>query len=176
MSVLRETLEKMQDYPLVLIEKIEILPVPEVIDYWSEEAAKRQMDRPTIISAGGPDAPLALEGINRTPEVAFAFESQAVQTYLQNLKGYEGLEVNPDELAPHLEADGYFKWAHRIPGTQMYMSLSEAEPEKGTGICQLVFHGKGPNFGSAGGPTLRPFGPVAAIHYEGRLVGREAGG
>ena len=72
----------------------------------------------------GPDAPLALEGINRTPEVAFAFESQAVQTYLQNLKGYEGLEVNPDELAPHLEADGYFKWAHRIPGTQMYMSLS----------------------------------------------------
>lgn len=160
----------MQDYPLVFVQRVDVLPIPEVMDYWSEEAARARLIRAQSSEDESLKQPGELTGINRTPEVALAYESETVQDYFHTLKSYAGQEVAPDRLAPQLEPDGYFRRAYRIPGTQLYLSFAEAEPEGGARICRVVFHGKGPNFGSAGGPTLQELGAVAAIHYEGRLL------
>jgi hypothetical protein len=163
-------LEKMQDYPLVLVCQIEKLPIPEFIDRWSAEAAQAQL------RLSGNELPdqqrLFSRGINRTPEIAAAYESQEVQSYLSSLEGYQGQEVSPAELAPQLKASGYFKWAYSIPGTKLYLSLSEGEPEGAERTCEVVFHGEGPNLGSGGGPTLQEYGRVAVIRYQGRLMAR----
>lgn len=163
---------KMLDYPLVSVQKIEILPIPETMDYWSEEAARARLNRVQLSDDPSIDRQTELHGINRTPEIASAYGSETVQDYLCTLKSYAGQEVRPDTLSPQLEADGYFRWAYRIPGTQLFISLSEAEPDEEARICRVVFHCKGPNFGSAGGPTLQEMGAVAAIHYEGRFSWR----
>jgi len=160
----------MLDYPLVFVRKIEILPIPEVVDYWSEEAAKARLDRIRRSEDRALDRQLELHGINRTPEIALAYQSEALQSYVRALKSYEGQDVASDELAPQLEPDKYFKWAYPLPGGGLFVSLSEAESDSEERICQVMFHGKGPNLGSAGGPTLQRLGPVAAIHYEGRLL------
>lgn len=158
--------EKMLDYPLVFVRRVEILPIPEAMDFWSEEAAmarlERWRDKP-------PDQEMLLEGINRTPEVASAY--QALQSYFYVLKERQDQEVSPKELAPPLEPHRDFRWAHPIPGTRLYVALSEKETQGDERVCEVVLYGQGANFGSAGGPTLQAFGAVAAIHYEGRLVG-----
>jgi hypothetical protein len=161
----------MLDYPLVLVRRVERLPIPEVMDFWSDQAQRRRLDRSQL----PPDQPsvgeLLLGGVNRTPEVAAAFESGHIQSYLHALEGLQGQEVSPRQLVPPLEADTYFRWAYPIPGTQLFASLAEAEPQAAERVCEVVLHGRGPNFGSAGGPSLQPFGAVARIHYEGHLVG-----
>jgi hypothetical protein len=160
----------MQDYPMVFVLRVDILPIPEVLDYWSEEAAAARLTRAQPGENRLPGQPWELVGINRTPEVASAYASEAVQNYLRALESHEGQEVAPDKLAPPLKPDGYFRWAHPIPGSGLYVSLSEAEPDSAGRICQVVFHCKGPNLGSAGGPTLQALGPVAAIQYQGRFL------
>jgi len=167
----RRPLEKMRDYPLVFVRRVEIRPVPEVIDYWSAEAMRaRQARRQPPYEEPLNQAMLA-KGINRTPEVAAAYHSDAMQSYFRTLRGYQGQELSPTELLPPWQAHKYFKWAFPIPGSRLYLALSEAEREEAERLCEVVVHGQGPNLGSAGGPTLQPFGSVAAIYYEGRLVG-----
>ncbi len=157
----------MQDYPAVLVLRVDVLPIPEELDYWSEEAAAARLTR---VREGEDRLRENLVGINRTPEIASAYESEAVQKYLRALESYQGQEVAPDKLALPLKPDGYFRWAHPIPASGLYISLAEAEPDSAGRICQVVFHCKGPNLGSGGGPTLQALGPVAAIHYQGRFL------
>ena len=165
-------LEKMLDYPLVLVRRVEILPIPEVMDYWSEEAARARLTRGEATLGKLPSEQVPLAGINRTPEVASAYQSQAVRRYFRTLESLIGQEVAPARLAPELERDKYFKGAYSLPGTHLYISLDEGEPEDEVRVCRVVFLGQGPNLGSAGGPTLQQFGAVAAVYYEGRLMGQ----
>lgn len=96
-----------------------------------------------------------------------------MQDYLRVLEGYQGREVGPGDLAPKLPKHGWFRWAYPIPGTRLYLSMAEGEPEGNERVCHIVFHGEGANLGSAGGPTLQEYGAVASIRYEGRLAERE---
>ena len=162
--------ERMQDYPRVLVRRVEMLSLPEVIDYWSDEAAMESLKRRRTSNDDPSDQGTLTTGINRTPETAEAYQSQVVRTYLRTLAGHEGQEIAPEKLAPGLEPDRYFRWAYPIPGTRLYIALSEAESEGEERVCQVTLHGKGPNLGSAGGPTLQPFGAVASIYYKGRLM------
>ncbi len=159
--------EKIQDYPLVFVHRVERLPIPEFLDRWSADAAELQLrlreQRQDLHSH------LSL-GVNRTPEFAAAYQSEGVQEYLRHLESYQGLEVAPSELAPHLTPHRWFRWAYPIPGTRLFLSMSESEPQGGERICRIVFHGEGANLGSAGGPTLQEYGPVASIRYEGRMM------
>lgn len=158
--------ERILDYPLVFVRKVEILSIPEVMDFWSEAAMKARLARGPLPKD---NQELLVEGINRTPEVAAAYES--LQNYFRSLEGHQGQEVPPTELVPPLEPHQSFKWAYHIPGFELYIALSEAETAEAERICEVVIYGQGPNLGSAGGPTLQAFGAVAAIHYEGRLLG-----
>ena len=165
-------LEKMVDYPPVLVRRIERLPIPEVMDFWSDEAQRRRLDRSQLSTAQPSTSDPLLDAVNRTPEVAVAYESESIQSYLHVLEGLQGQEVSPGQLVPLLKPDSTFRWAYQIPDTELFVSLAEAEPQGAERVCKVVIHGRGPNLGSAGGPTLQDFGALAAIHYEGRLVER----
>lgn len=161
----------MLDYPRVFVHRVEILPIPEVIDTWSEEAVRATLPRDVSVTPQTFQSALARSGISRTQEVAIAYESEAIKAYFQTLESRSGQELSPTELTPALEPDRYFRWAYAIPGTKLYLGLSDTAPVGGARVCEVMFYGRGPNFGSAGGPTLVKFGAVATIRYEGRLLG-----
>lgn len=163
--------EKMLDYPQVFVRRVEVLPIPEVMDDWSEEAARASRAGGLAAEEQTPQELLSQIGISRTQEVALAYQSKAVETYFSALASCTGQELPSTELTPPLEPDRVFKWAYPIPGTQLYLALSEAAPQEEKRVCEVAIYGRGPNLGSAGGPTLMRFGPVAAIYYEGRILG-----
>jgi len=110
-------------------------------------------------------------GINLTPEIVRACNTAEVSDYLAHLATLQGTEVVPRQLVPPFEADRYFKWAHPVPDTMIYVSLTDPTPptsDKGAAAVQV--HSKGPNLGSAGGPTLQPLGDIALVHYQGLLT------
>lgn len=160
--------KKMLDYPLVLVRKLEVHPVSEVLDYLSPEAQEATIARGQALGDEPPETKLSLQGINRTPEIATAYESEPVQKYFQALKNQEGKLIRPGELLPSLEPDKHFKGAYPLPGTGLYLTLSEADPGQGHRISQVICCCKGPNLGSAGGPTLLHLAALASIHYDGR--------
>lgn len=161
--------EKLLDYPKVLVRKVEIHRVDEVIDWLSEEAQKVRLASEHALDGGLLERNLSLQGINRTPEISVAYESKPVQTYFRTLQSLEGKIVSPRELLPRLEPDKYFKRAYPLPGTKLYLTLSEATRQRTGRISQVMCCSKGPNLGSAGGPTLQHLAALASIHYEGRL-------
>lgn len=165
--------EKMLDYPLVLVKKVEVHPVSEVIDYLSPEAQEVKIAREQALGDESQEMKLSLQGINRTPEIAAAYESQPVQKYFQALKSYEGRLISPRELVPKLASDKYFKGAYPLPRTRLYLTLSEVNPKRENRIFQVICCSRGPNLGSAGGPTLQHLAALASIHYEGRLKSRD---
>ena len=144
----------LRDFPSVFIRGVEILPVPEAVDQFSQEAA---------LSPG--------RQINVTPHLAAAYWQ--LGPYLDSLKALEGQEVSANALDPKLEPDGWFKWAFRIPDLPLYVGLHEDEAESPGDArkCEVALYGSGPNLGSAGGPTLQRFGSVAVIEYDGCLAG-----
>jgi hypothetical protein len=157
--------QRITDYPLVFVKEVEVLPVPEVLDSASEEAATAWMRIANDLSQQHPVRP----GINRTPDVAAAYEK--LQDYFRALVSHKGQTIAPDSLNPPFTPDRYFRWAYPIPETDLFASLRDQETTASERTCEVEIHGRGPNLGSAGGPTLQPFGPVARIVYEGRLVG-----
>lgn len=169
----QRSLEMMLDYPLVFVRMVEVLAVPEVMDTWSEEAIRAILAqaKDSLVRQQTLQDAMARSGINRTEEVALACQSEAVQRYFLTLASHSGQELPPTELTPSLEPDRVFKWAYPIPGTQLYLALSEAEPQEEETVCEVAIYGRGPNLGSAGGPTLAKNGAIAAIYYEGRLLG-----
>ena len=162
-------LKDVQDYPQVLVLGFERLPVPEVIDKFSEAAAQRQARRRVERGAGGGDLPEA--GINMTPVVAQACATPEVQGYLSQLESLIGQAVTPSELLPTFPADGRFRCAYPVADTGIYLSLGEAEPAgPGERTAEVEVYSKGPNLGSAGGPTLQALGAIARLRYRGLLV------
>lgn len=160
--------EKMPDYPLIFVRKVEVHPVSEVLDYLSPEAHEVKIAREHVLGDESHELKLRLQGINRTPEIAAAYETEPVKKYFQALKSYEGKLMSPDELVPKLVSDKYFKGAYPLPGTKLYLTLSEAKPKRESRISQVICCCKGPNLGSAGGPTLLHLAALASVHYEGR--------
>lgn len=164
----------MLDYPFVLVRKVEVHPLAEVMDDSSEDALQA-MTRPER----APDADLLDQhprhrGINRTPEIAAARELRPLRDYLDALRNQEGKVLSPRELLPILEPDKYFRWAYPLPETRLYLGLSE-EGRGAERICHVLWYCKGPNLGSAGGPTLQPLTALASIYYTGRYE-HQAGG
>lgn len=170
-------------YPAVRILDFERLPIPEAIDTMSSVASVLQAD---ARRAGRPDA-MEL-GVNRTPEIAEACGQERVQIYLESLSRLVGTEVDPRCLNPPWEADGYFKFAHRLDmpppreewsrGDRLFLAVSEpydddddaTSPSEGERFAHVVVYGDGINFGSAGGPTLLRLGVIARIRYRGLLA------
>jgi hypothetical protein len=157
-----------QDYPQVLVLDFERLPIPEAVDHMSDEAAQRQTRRRIERGSVGGSRPEA--GINMTPVVAQACERADVQAYLSQLESLIGQTVAPSKLLPTFPAHGHFRWAYPIADTGVYLSLGEAEPAgPGKRTAHVEMHCKGPNLGSAGGPTLQELGPIALVRYRGLL-------
>jgi len=161
----------MLDYPLVLVHKVEVHPVSEVIDLFSEEAQKVGAARGHTLDNESPEKKFSLQGINRTPEIAAAYESEPVKRYFQALQSQQGKLLPPRELLPGLKPDKFFKWAYPLPGTKLYLTLSDATPRQAERVCQVMCCSRGPNLGSAGGPTLQHLAALASIHYERRHIG-----
>lgn len=143
----------MLDYPLVLVREVAVHDVSEVIDYWSEKAQRARNARGRALD-DSKEEKVPLRGINRTPEIGRAYESEPVQEYLNILRSRQGEILPPRDLLPGLEPDKYFKGAYPLPGSRLYLVLSEAAPRQGSRVSEVIFCSKGPNLGSAGGPTI----------------------
>ena len=118
-------------YPRVRVLSFERLPVPEAVDTMSDAAAEKWLARRR---KADPDdlSGMRQDGINRTPLIEQACNTPAVTDYLQRLSGMVGQTVKPRRLLPPRPADGTFKWAYPIPGTDLYLSLSEVSQSGST--------------------------------------------
>jgi hypothetical protein len=158
------------DYPRLRILAFERLPIPEAVDTMSDTAAEMQLKR--FRQKGRSLTHWHDAGINMTPEIERACGMPEMQAYLGQLAALVGQEVAPKQLKPDWKADGRFRWAHRIPGTRLYVSVAESEKQPETGrVAEVQVHCDGPNLGSAGGPTLQLLGGIARLQYEGLLAG-----
>jgi hypothetical protein len=159
-------LKSVLDYPRVRVVSFERLAIPEAIDTFSAEAARRRSSR--MRDLGDDPARLLAGGINMTPEIERACSTKEVQDYFARLDALVETEIAPRDLLPQIPADGYFKWAYPVLGTGIYLSLRDAEPaSEQERVTEVEVHSKGPNMGSAGGATLQPLGAVARITYQG---------
>lgn len=157
------------DYPVVRILSFERLPIPEAMDYLSGAAAAKRLAQQRMEQVG-PEAGW-LDGINLTPAIARACDTGEVQDYLNRLSTLSDQEVAPHQLLPSLQAHRYFKWAYPVADTGIYLSLSDSDaPASGGRTAEVQVHCAGPNFGSAGGPTLQPLGAIARLRYQGLLA------
>jgi len=107
-------------------------------------------------------------------------ELDKVKTYLERLKGLANMSgasrVAPSELKPILIPDGYFKYSYGIATKQKLLGpnaygelyLSLVDDKETEGVCSVQVWETGPNFGSAGGPSLSLVGTIATIHYVGQ--------
>ena len=158
-----------RDYPRVRVLAFERLPIPEAVDQMSAMALQRRHLRRGI----EPDSlrKPREDGINMTPVIADACETDEVLAYFRQLEGLVGQDVAPVELLPSWRPHGCFGWAYPLAGSGIYLALEDTEPESvGQRIAQVMMYCDGPNLGSAGGPTLQPLGAVAELHYLGLLA------
>jgi hypothetical protein len=160
--------KRILEYPSVRVLSFERLPLPEAIDEMSRAAwlrrAERLKDTPLDVAA------LHSGGINMTPAIERACSAADVQDYFTRLESLVGREVSPQQLLPPIPAHGYFKWAHPVVGTGIYLSLGKNQVgEHGEPFVDVEVHCDGMNMGSAGGPTLQPLGSVARLSYQGLL-------
>jgi hypothetical protein len=159
--------KSIHDYPRVLVLSFERLPIPEALDQFSEAAAEKGLarKRSTGRTANRDDV------INRTPEIARACARAEVQDYLERLAQLSGQILEPDQLKPTFKLSGYFKWAHPIPETELFLSLKEEKTaDVADGVAYVKVYCHGPNMGSAGGPTLQALGSIGRLHYQGLLL------
>jgi hypothetical protein len=160
--------KSIRDYPRVLVLSFERLPIPEAVDQLSEAAAKKWLARRRT---GGRAANRAGGGINLTPKIARACAQADVQEYLTRLAQLTGQILDPAQLKPPFTPSGRFKWAHPIPETKLFLSLTEEKPEDAVeGVAEVEVYCTGPNMGSAGGPTLQALGSIGRIRYQGLLM------
>jgi len=94
----------------------------------------------------------------------------SLNPYLDSLEGFVGKEVLRSELLPQFPRDRYFRYSFGIPNTAYQLMFSEkGKTPAGLRIAELHLMGKGPNLGSAGGPTIRSLAQVGKLGYEGRV-------
>lgn len=167
----RREFRSITDYPRVRILSFERLPVPEAVDTMSEAAARKQLAKRRR-SSEGPSL-LRQDDINMTPIIEQVCNTPMVHEYLRRLEGLVGQKVGPRQLLPAWPADRVFRWAYPVAGTDLYLSLGEADeaPADET-AAEIQIHCDGPNLGSAGGPTLQLLGAIARLGYQGLLVAR----
>jgi hypothetical protein len=153
-------------YPRVLILRFERLPVPEAVDRHSAAAMEKRLVRKHRYDLSAEEV-----SINRTPEVAQVCANKEVEEFLAYLGGLVGQIVEPTKLKLPFKPSGIFKWAHPVPGTELFISLREEKPEDvQQGIADVEVYCDGPNLGSAGGPTLQPLGSIGRLGYQGLLL------
>ncbi|MFC1697725.1 hypothetical protein ACFL1H_05305 [Nanoarchaeota archaeon] len=93
-----------------------------------------------------------------------------LKDYFDKLESYVGKEVPTKEFLPPFDKDGYFNFAYQIPDTAYPIMFSDIDnPPEDYKISVIKIMGEGPNFGSAGGPTLSSLANLAKVEYEGRL-------
>jgi hypothetical protein len=91
--------------------------------------------------------------------------------YLERLSKLANQIVDPAELKPPFPPSGRFKWAHPVPKTKLFLSLTEEKPDDtAEGVAVVEVYCDGPNMGSAGGPTLQALGAIGRLHYQGLLL------
>jgi len=94
----------------------------------------------------------------------------SLNPYLDDLEGLVGKEVPRAELLPQFPRDGYFSYSFKIPDTAYQLMFDEqGKTPAGLRITELRLMGEGPNFGSAGGPTIQSLAQVGKLGYEGRV-------
>lgn len=165
--------KSMTDYPVVRLVAFEELPIPEVVDRFSDEAGMRQVE---MRKKGMPASRVMEAGIVLTPEISEALKTPAVREFFGRLEKTVGRMVKPEAIWPPFAADHYFQYAHPIPGTRFYLKIEESE--EGTGghrKANVIILSEGPNFGSGGGPSLQFWDPVASITYDGVLTAGTVG-
>ncbi len=140
-----------KDYPLVEVSSIELIPLPDEVRGFSNG-----------------DITEMVRGIVDSSEV------QEYLRFLDELDVTEGSPIPMETLLPTFEEDGYFKNAYYIPGSRgAYLGMSEIEQKDGNGINRVSAVSlwiNGPNFGSAGGPTLAQVANLAKITYQGKFL------
>jgi hypothetical protein len=113
---------------------------------------------------------LSRRAINMTPETARAYQTPQVQEYLDQLASLVGREAEPSELLPQFPRDRLFKGAYPVAETPIYVSLAEGDPSSQVSrTAEVQALCRGPNLGSAGGPTLMHLGAIARLTYQGLL-------
>ena len=123
---------------------------------------KTGMERPEFVDD------LSGRGVrNMTPEIAAAVDSRPFREWLSCLERMVGTEVRTEDLPPPFEIDSIFRWARVIPGSRLSVGIDDANLESST--AEVILHARGPNLGSAGGPTRMPVGPIVQMPYEGLL-------
>lgn len=161
------TFEQVDDYPRVQVLAFERLPTPEAMDDTSAAAARKAIERHR---RNPHESDWSRRGINMTPEIEKAARNAEVVEYLNRLDRLVGREIEPRELFPTWPADAHFKKAYRVAETPIWLSLHEGSADAASGrVTDVNALCEGPNFGSAGGPTLLVLGPVARITYCGLL-------
>jgi hypothetical protein len=169
----RRPFNQILDYPLVRIVLFERLPLPEAVDDLSEVAAQKSLEWHRKNPAGDS---WTRRGINMTPEIERACRKDQVQQYLDRLTEVVGQELDPVELLPSFPVDRTFKRCYPISDTQIFLSLTEGEPTAdGSRTAEVQALCRGPNLGSAGGPTLMHLGAIARLTYQGRLAASTVG-
>jgi len=161
--------ESVFDYPTVRILGFQRLPIPEAVDETSAAAAEKRLARDRHLPSQQAD--YWRGGINMTPAIERACNTKEVQDYFAYLATLVGREVPSQALSPPLAADRTFRRAHPVPETGIYLALDESDVHEGQERrTELAVYCKGPNLGSAGGPTLQRLGAVGVLRYEGLLV------
>ncbi len=152
----------MQDYPLVDVAGVTILDVPEEV-----------ADRFTYTESG----PLP----NITDEVKGTVARDDLQKYLETLRESVGNLLDPKSILPPFQLDNYFSYAYRIPDSitelPYYLIVRDLEEtelswrdQRDGGVAVVQLWSRGPNMGSAGGPTITPVLDLAEIQYKGQFL------
>jgi len=140
--------EKMLDYPLITLDKVEI-PEQGIATYLG-------------------CAKVNAEAIWKTAK------STAITNYLNTLSNVSvsGITLDPEDLLPGWPTDKYFKYVYSIYDENVNHILVEHKflyiafhQSKDDDSCAIELLQTGPNFGSAGGPTLETVGTIATLRY-----------
>lgn len=142
---------KMLDFPCIILDKVEI---PEQ-------------------GATYPGCADRTAGVAET--IWKSIKSPGLKNYLNALSNCVGETLNPDDLLPGWPANEYFKYAYPVCDENGKHLLIEHK------FLYIIFHQKednisvlelcqtGPNYGSAGGPSLVAVEIIAMLHYTPQL-------
>ncbi|MEX0783542.1 MAG: hypothetical protein WD557_12905 [Dehalococcoidia bacterium] len=144
-------------YPRVRILTADRLPLPEVLDEYSDEALARRA------------VPGRTDPLNRTEELARAVARWDVSAWLESVEATAGQDLRPAELLADWP-EGRFEWTRALAGTPFSVGFIEGEPSGKDRRCTFDVLLPGPSLGSAGGPTLVHVGSLARLTYRGLVA------
>lgn len=148
-------MRSLRDYPLVKVSALELVPLPEKV-------------------MGG-----LHRSVDFTEPVIKVFQEPEMQEYLESLTTLVDQTVGTETLLPPFAKDRFFKNFYSIPYSEgrLFIGMHDLKDENdepvrtplgSTATIELWTHG--PNFGSAGGPTLMALTDIATITYQGTFL------